>query len=96
MVKEDEDEYYQPPNEEDMYIPPGRKKYDRDELNPEEENIKLGPPTLLNENLYRQQFAIQDYMRTLREAICLDDVNSKQSPHKSIKPVIKNAFYIKE
>ena len=35
-------------------------------------------------------------MRTLREAIYLDDVNSKQSPHKAIKPKIKNSFYVKE
>ena len=35
-------------------------------------------------------------MRTLREAIYLDDVNSKTSPHKAIKPKIMNAFYVKE
>ena len=41
-----------------MYVPPGRKRYDRSELNPSEDNIELGPPTLQNDQIYRQQFAI--------------------------------------
>ena len=39
---------YRPPAEEDMYIPPGRKRFDRDELRPSEDEIKLGPPIVEN------------------------------------------------
>ena len=46
-------EYYRMPKEEDMYIPPGHKFYNRDELQPSEDNIKLGPPTLKNDEIYR-------------------------------------------
>ena len=62
-------EYYRMPKEEDMYIPPGRKFYNREELQPSEDNIKLGPPTLKNDEIYRQQYAIKDYLRTLRDTI---------------------------
>lgn len=55
------------PAEEDIYIPPGRRYVDREELNPPEDIIDLGPPTLDNETLYRQQFAIQDYAKTLKQ-----------------------------
>ena len=65
------------PAEEDMYVPPGRKWHDRDDLCPKEEQIELGPPTLQNESIYRQQYAIQDYLRSLRTAIKMNDVNSK-------------------
>ena len=34
-----QDDYYKAPNEEDYYIPPGRKPYDREELNPSEDDI---------------------------------------------------------
>ena len=65
------------PAEEDMYIPPGRKWHDRDDLCPKEEQIELGPPTLQNESIYRQQYAIQDYLRTLRKEIEMIEINSK-------------------
>ena len=39
-------DYYRPPNEEDMYVPPGRNYFDREELNPAEDDIKVGPPIL--------------------------------------------------
>ena len=84
------------PAEEDMYIPPGRKPVDREELQPAEDKIELGPPTLDNESLYRQQFAIQDFAKTLREQVVLHDVSSKVSPLHTVKPAIKNSFYIKE
>ena len=54
------------PAEEDIYLPPGRKRVDREELCPPEDEIELGPPTLDNDALYRQQFAIHDYVKTLR------------------------------
>ena len=59
-------DYYRMPAEEDMYVPPGRKYYDREDLSPKEEEIELGPPTLQNDTIYRQQFAIKDYVKTLR------------------------------
>ena len=67
---QEEDEFPKPyvmPAEEDIYLPPGRKFYDREDLMPVEDQIELGPPTLTNETLYRQQFAIQDYAKTLRQ-----------------------------
>ena len=80
-----------------MYIPPGRKRYDRSELRPSEDNIELGPPTLQNDQIYRQQFAIQDYLKTLKEQITLGDFTKKQGgPVEQLKPAIKNKFYIKE
>lgn len=39
-------DYYRPPNEEDMYVPPGRNYFDREELNPAEDDIKVGPPII--------------------------------------------------
>ena len=45
-VEKGPDDYYRMPAEEDMYVPPGRKFYDREELSPEEDKINLGPPTL--------------------------------------------------
>lgn len=60
-------EYYQPPDESLYYVPPGRQPYDREELNPSEDKIDLGPPTLRNEQLVRQKFAIEDFMRTMRQ-----------------------------
>ena len=48
-----EKEYYRMPAEEDMYIPPGRKWHDRDDLCPKEEQIELGPPVLQNEQIHR-------------------------------------------
>ena len=89
-------EYYRMPKDEDMYIPPGRKPYDRDELNPSENDIKLGPPTLKNDEIYRQQYAIKDYAKTLRETIEMNEVNSKLGASHAIKPAIKNSFYINE
>ena len=47
-------DYYRMPAEEDMYVPPGRKYYDREDLSPKEEEIELGPPTLQNDTIYRQ------------------------------------------
>ena len=41
------------PAEEDMYVPPGRKFYDREDLNPIEDKIELGPPILQNDEIYR-------------------------------------------
>ena len=77
-------------------MPPGRKYHDRDNLRPVEEEIELGPPTLDNDGLYRQQFAIQDYLQTLRTAITHRDVNAKVGAQAALKPAIKNAFYIEE
>ena len=68
---------YQPPNEEDEYVPPGRRKYDRNELRPPEDEIKLGPPIIDNDDIYRQQFAIKETLSTLRDTLQLTDVNSK-------------------
>ena len=48
-VEKDPDDYYRMPAEEDMYVPPGRKFYDREELCPKEEQIELGPPILQND-----------------------------------------------
>ena len=79
-----------------MYVPPGRKYYDREDLSPKEEEIELGPPTLQNDTIYRQQFAIKDYVKTLRQAIAMNDVSSKVQPQDALKPAIKDAFYIKE
>ncbi len=84
------------PAEEDLYLPPGRRWIDREELCPPEDEIELGPPTLDNDTLYRQQFAIHDYVKTLRQQIAIYDVNSKTSPHMAIKPAIKSSFYIQE
>lgn len=44
---------YRPPNDEDIYVPPGRKRYDRDDLRPPEDEINLGPPAVDNDDLYR-------------------------------------------
>jgi len=74
-------EPYVMPAEEDIYLPIGRKWVDREELRPSEDIIKLGPPTLENDTLFRQQFAIHDYVRTLRNQIVTHDINSKLSPH---------------
>ena len=82
-------EPYVMPNEEDIYLPIGRKWVDREELRPAEDIIELGPPALENDFLFRQQFAIHDYVKTLRHQIANHDINSKLSPHQAIKPAIK-------
>ena len=46
-------DYYRPPKEEDMYLPPGRKPFNRDELNLNIEVNQVGPPILQNDGLYR-------------------------------------------
>ena len=79
-----------------MYIPPGRKFHNRNELAPKEDEIILGPPIIDNNDLTRQRFAIKDYLRTLRGTILLHDVNSKQMPSEAVKPAIKSSFFIKE
>ena len=84
------------PAEEDIYIPPGRKPFDREELQPKEEEITLGPPIVDNDDICRQRFAIKDYLQTLRETIKLHDVTSMQQPSEAIKPALKSAFFIKE
>ena len=89
-------DYYRPPNPEDQYIPPGRKYFDRDELMAPIDDIKVGPPIIQNDGLYRQQFAIQDFGRQIRSNIMKSDVNSKVGPQHTLKPSIKNSFYIKE
>ena len=43
------DNYYQPPADEDLYIPPGRNRFDRDELDPSEDKLALGPSSLHND-----------------------------------------------
>ena len=70
-------EYYRAPAEEDMYIPPGRKKYDRNELNPSENKIELGPPILKNDDIYRQHYSIKDYLNTLRTTIEATEINDQ-------------------
>ena len=89
-------EYYRAPAEEDIYIPPGRKKFDRDELNPSENKIELGPPILKNDEIYRQHYSIKDYLNTLRKTIEVTEINDQVQPQHAIKPAIKNSFYIKE
>ena len=96
LKKSKQSEYYQPPAEEDYYVPPGRQPYDREELNPSEDNIELGPPTLQNNKIIRQTFAIEEFMKKLREQISFNDCNSKIGPQHTIKPAIKNAFFVKE
>lgn len=64
------------PAEEDMYIPPGRKPHDRNELQPKEDDITLGPPIVDNDDICRQRFAIKDYLSSLRETIKMHDVTS--------------------
>ena len=70
-------EYYRMPDEEDLYIPPGRKPYDRDELNPSENKIELGPPILKNDEIYRQHYSIKDYLNTLRKTIEVTEINDQ-------------------
>ena len=87
---------YSMPAEEDIYIPPGRKPFDRNELRPKEENIELGPPIVDNDDICRQRYAIKDYSQTLRETIKMHDVTSVQQPSEAIKPALKKSFFIKE
>ena len=90
------DQYYMPPAEEDYYVPPGRQRFDREELNPKEDNIELGPPILSNSKIIRQSFAIEDFMRTMREKVFAHDCSSKIGPQYAIKPALKNSFFVKE
>ena len=79
-----------------MYIPPGRQPYNRDELNPSEDEIKLGPKIVDNFDLCRTRFAMKDFTKTLRQTILNHDVNSKQYPSEAMKPAMKNLFFINE
>lgn len=69
---------YRPPPEEDIYLPPGRKRHDREELIPSEDKYKLGPRAVDNDDIFRQKFAIKDYLKTLRTTLMQHDVNSKK------------------
>ena len=44
---------YRAPAEEDIYVPPDRKYFDRNELRPSEDNIELGPPIVDNDDITR-------------------------------------------
>ena len=87
---------YQPIAEEDIYLPPGRKPHNRDELRPSEDNMDLGPPIVDNDDICRQRFAIKDYLLTLRETIKMHDVTSLQPPQEAVRPAMKSNFFIKE
>ena len=54
IVTTDMPDYYKPPNEEDMYIPPGRKYFDREEIAAPEDELNTGPPVQQNDGIYRQ------------------------------------------
>ena len=60
---------YRPPLEEDIYLPPGRKRHDREELIPSEDKYQLGPRAVDNDDIFRQKFAIKDYLKTLRTTL---------------------------
>ena len=84
------------PKEEEIYIAPGQKPFERENLRPaEEEEMILGPPIVDNDDLCRQRFAIKDHLTTLRTTL-MADINSKELPSEALKPAIKNNFYIKE
>ena len=87
---------YQPVNAEDVYVPPGRKLYDRKDMEVEGTVAKMGPPTVDNEHLYRQNYAIRDFARAMKTTIGLTDVNSRVLPSDALKPEVKKAFFIKE
>lgn len=87
-------EYYSPPNEEDYYVAPGRKKYERDDWS--FEKINPAPPTLKNDQIIRQKFAIQDFLKTLRNQLYFQDVTRRVGPQDTIKAAIKDSFYVKE
>ena len=79
-----------------MYVPPGKKPYRRKEIAVEGTVAKMGPPTVDNEHLYRQNYAIRDFARAMRTTIGLTDVNSRVLPSEALRPEVKKAFFIKE
>ena len=57
---------------------------------------KMGPPTVDNEHLYRQNYAIRDFAKALKTTIVLNDVNTAVLPSDALKPAIKSTFFVKE
>ena len=82
---------------EDEFIPPGRRKWDRESLTEwKQELTKEGPPVLHNKDVCRQNYALRDFAYTLTNTITMNDINSKDTAANMLKPAIANSFYIKE
>ena len=78
-------------------MPPGRKPYDRNELDVSGTVNKMGPPTVDNEHLFRQNYAIRDFAKALKTTITLNDVSGTTVlPAEALKPAIKSTFFVKE
>ena len=56
----------------------------------------MGPPTVDNEHLYRQNYAIRDFAKTIKTTLVMMDVNAKALPSDKIKPALKNSFFVNE
>ena len=82
---------------EDEFIPPGKKKWDRDSLTEwKQEFITSGKPVLHNKDVCRQNYALRDFAYTLTNTITMNDINSKDTAANMLKPAIANTFYTKE
>lgn len=79
-----------------MYIPLGRKRYDRNATDIIGTVSNFGPPAVDNDHLCRQNYAVRDFTKTLRTSIVMNDLNSTDVTQEALKPAMKNSFFIKE
>ena len=58
--------------------------------------VNLGAPTLRNEDIIRQSYALKTYARSYRETIGWCQIQDKKQPSAILSDVTKDHFYMKE
>lgn len=57
---------------------------------------KCGGKTLRNKELFRQNFAITDFIKTLKQSIAMHQITNKKLPTQVLSDETQTAFYMKE
>ena len=73
----------------------GRTPFNKDD-HAADDDFRVTHQTIDSDGLYRQNFAIKEFARTLHDTILLHDINQKVEPQVALKPAIKKSFYVKE